>query len=175
MRGVNYEEFGVGSFDIFFLYHVLSHFSRVWLSATPWTMARQAPLSMGFSRQKHWSGLPFPSPAIKYEVSEGSKVKSFSRVRLFVTPWTVTYQAPPSMGFSNPLQYSFLYHRDWIILIFSSKDMYFSVFPTSSPYRDYSCCFQWLTFTTWWRQHTVAKKRETNKMRCWLNLSSTTN
>ena len=30
--------------------------------ATPWTVARQAPLSMGFSRQEHWSGLPFPSP-----------------------------------------------------------------------------------------------------------------
>ena len=28
---------------------------------TPWTAARQAPLSMGFSRQEHWSGLPFPS------------------------------------------------------------------------------------------------------------------
>ena len=31
-------------------------------SATPWTAARQAPLSMGFSRQEHWSGLPCPSP-----------------------------------------------------------------------------------------------------------------
>ena len=29
---------------------------------TPWTIARQAPLSMGFSRQEYWSGLPFPSP-----------------------------------------------------------------------------------------------------------------
>ena len=29
---------------------------------TPWTIAHQAPLSMGFSRQEHWSGLPFPSP-----------------------------------------------------------------------------------------------------------------
>ena len=31
-------------------------------SATPWTVALQAPLSMKFSRQKHWSGLPFPPP-----------------------------------------------------------------------------------------------------------------
>ena len=85
VRGVNYEEFGVGSFDIFFLYHVLSHFSRVRLSVTPWTMARQAPVSMGFTRQKHWSGLPFPSLVIKYEVSEMSEVKSLSRVRLFAT------------------------------------------------------------------------------------------
>ena len=30
--------------------------------ATPWTVAQQAPLSMGFSRQEYWSGLPFPSP-----------------------------------------------------------------------------------------------------------------
>ena len=30
--------------------------------ATPWTIARQAPLSMGFSRQEYWRGLPFPSP-----------------------------------------------------------------------------------------------------------------
>ena len=38
------------------------HFSRVWLFATLWTAAHQAPLSMGFSRQEHWSGLPRPSP-----------------------------------------------------------------------------------------------------------------
>ena len=31
-------------------------------SATPWTVTRQAPLSMGFSRQEYWSGLPFPPP-----------------------------------------------------------------------------------------------------------------
>ena len=30
--------------------------------ATPWTVAHQAPLSMGFSRQEYWNGLPFPSP-----------------------------------------------------------------------------------------------------------------
>ena len=36
--------------------------SRVLLFATPWTVAFQAPLSMGFSRQEYWSGLPFPSP-----------------------------------------------------------------------------------------------------------------
>ena len=35
--------------------------SHVRLSATPWTVAYQAPLSMGFSRQEYWSGLPFPS------------------------------------------------------------------------------------------------------------------
>ena len=36
--------------------------SRDGLVATPWTAAYQAPLSMGFSRQEYWSGLPLPSP-----------------------------------------------------------------------------------------------------------------
>ena len=41
---------------------LLSCFSRVQLCATPWTVAHQAPLSMGFSRQEYWSGLPCPPP-----------------------------------------------------------------------------------------------------------------
>ena len=41
---------------------VLSCFSYVRLCATPWTVARQAPLYMEFSRQEYWSGLPFPPP-----------------------------------------------------------------------------------------------------------------
>ena len=38
--------------------------SRVRLLATPWTVAYQAPLSVGFSKQEYWSGLPFPSPGV---------------------------------------------------------------------------------------------------------------
>ena len=89
---------------------------------TPRTVALQAPLSMGFPRQEYWSVLPFPSPgdlpnpgidpmypalAGRLPVSQqGSPssacaVKSLSRVRLFVTPGTVVYQAPQSMGFSR--------------------------------------------------------------------------
>ena len=41
---------------------LLSRFSHVRLCATPYTAAHQAPPSLGFSRQEHWSGLPFPSP-----------------------------------------------------------------------------------------------------------------
>ena len=50
---------------------LLSHFSCLWLSVTPWTIAFQGPLSMGFSRQEYWSGLPWlppgdlPNPRIK--------------------------------------------------------------------------------------------------------------
>ena len=39
---------------------MLSHFSHVQLFVTPWTVAYQAPLSMGFSKQEYWSGLPCP-------------------------------------------------------------------------------------------------------------------
>ena len=42
--------------------YVLSRFSRVRLFATPWAVASQAPLSMGFSRQDYWNGLPCPPP-----------------------------------------------------------------------------------------------------------------
>ena len=52
---------------------MLRSFSRVWLCATPWTVALQAPLSMGFSRQENWSRLQcplsgdLPDPGIKPE------------------------------------------------------------------------------------------------------------
>ena len=46
---------------------LLSHFSRVQLCVTPQTAAHQAPLSLGFSRQEHWSGLPFPFPVHERE------------------------------------------------------------------------------------------------------------
>ena len=51
---------------------LLSCFSRVWLCATPQMAAHQAPPSLGFSRQEHWSGLPF--------LSQCMKVKSESEV-----------------------------------------------------------------------------------------------
>ena len=44
---------------------VPSCFSHVRLFVTPWTVSHQAPLSMGFSRQESWSGLPCPTPGIK--------------------------------------------------------------------------------------------------------------
>ena len=41
---------------------IFKKLSRVWLFVTPWTVAHQASLSKGFSRQEYWGGLPFPSP-----------------------------------------------------------------------------------------------------------------
>ena len=54
--------------------------------------------SLGFSKQEHWSGLPFPSP-----MHESEKWKwSHSVVSgLLATPWTAAYQAPPTMGYSR--------------------------------------------------------------------------
>ena len=96
----------------------LKSLSRVRLFATPWTIAYQAPPSMGFSRQECWSGLPFPSPGdlpdlgIKPRsptlqadalLSEppgkcGSiQLSSLSLVRLFATPWTAVLQASLSI------------------------------------------------------------------------------
>ena len=49
---------------------LLSRVSRVRLCATPEMAARQAPPSLGFSRQEHWSGLPFPSPMRESEVAQ---------------------------------------------------------------------------------------------------------
>ena len=74
--------------------------------------AHQAPLSLGFSKQEHWSGLPFPSPTHE---SEKVKVKSLSCVKLLATPWTAAYQVHPPMGFS--------------------RQEYWSGFPLPSPFR----------------------------------------
>ena len=49
-------------FNAVLLLLLLSLFSRVRLFATPWTTAYQAPLSMGFSRQEYWNGVPCPPP-----------------------------------------------------------------------------------------------------------------
>ena len=77
---------------------LLSHFSCVRLCATPYTAAHQAPPSLGFSRQEHWSGLPFPSP-----MHESEKWK-WSHSVMSDLQWPHGLQpskAPPSMGFSR--------------------------------------------------------------------------
>ena len=59
--------------DVLLLLLLLSHLSRVRLCATPYTAAHQAPSSLGFSRQEHWSGLPFPSSIHESEKSKWSR------------------------------------------------------------------------------------------------------
>ena len=73
---------------------LLSRFSRVWLCATPYMAAHQAPPSLGFSRQEYWSGLPLPSPMDESEkwkwshsvVSDSSRPHGLQPTRL-LHPW----------------------------------------------------------------------------------------
>ena len=77
-----------------FVLLLLSRFSRVWLCATPQMAAHQAPLSLGFSRQEHWSGLPFPSSIHESEkwkwnrsvMSDSSRPHGLQPTRL-LRPW----------------------------------------------------------------------------------------
>ena len=57
--------------------------SRVQLFVTPWTVAYQAPLSMGFSRQEYWSGLPFPSPGGIFPTQGSNPSPSHCRQTLY--------------------------------------------------------------------------------------------
>ena len=106
---------------------MLSCFSHVWLFEPPWTVAHQAPLSVGWSGQEYWSGLPFPSPGdLPNPGTEPTSLMSpalaggfyttsatwealgvpggalDAKLRLtLVNTWTVVCQAPLSMGFSR--------------------------------------------------------------------------
>ena len=71
-------------FPIYLLSHIrmlllllLSRFSHIRLCATPEMAAHQPPSSLGFSRQEHWSGLPFPSPMHESEKWKWSRIVSF--------------------------------------------------------------------------------------------------
>ena len=97
-------------------------------SVTPRTVAHQAPLSMGFSRQEYWSGLSFPSPGDLPDPGIGPwtlalqtcsllsqpqgrllllpLLSCFSRVRLCATAEMAAHQAPPSLGFSRQEHWS---------------------------------------------------------------------
>ena len=56
--------------------------SRVWLFATPWTAAYQAPPPMGFSRQEYWSGVPLPSP---WHCISPTKLLNFLTLSFFIS------------------------------------------------------------------------------------------
>ena len=72
--------------------HVYCSFSRVRLFVPPQTVVCQPPLSLGFSRQEYWSGLPFSSPV------HACMLSHFSRVQLRATLRTAALQAPLSTG-----------------------------------------------------------------------------
>ena len=65
--------------------------SCVRLFATPWTVAHKAPLSIGFSRQEYWSGLPFSPPGDLPDPG----IEPGSLVSPALSRWTLYHQAPP--------------------------------------------------------------------------------
>ena len=76
---------------------MLSCFSHVWLFATPWTVAHQSSLSMGFPRQEYWSGLQFPS-------SRGSSPPRDQTWVFYVSwigRWILDLLGSPVLGCSN--------------------------------------------------------------------------
>ena len=98
---------------IVWLLLLLSHFSRVWLCATPETAAHQAPLSLGFSRQDHWSGLPFPSPMHESEKWKWSR----SIVSLCPTPSDPMDCSLPGSSIHGIFQARVL---EWVAIAFSN-------------------------------------------------------
>ena len=84
---------------------MLSRFSRVLLFATPWIVARQVPVSMGFSRQEQWNGLLFPPPGDRISPPNSSvgKESTFNAGDPGSIPGL---GRSPGEGIGYPLQYS---------------------------------------------------------------------
>ena len=77
---------------------MLSRFCPVWLFVTPWTVAPQAPLAMGFSRQEDWSGLPCPLPGITRWITQ-TKVNK-ARHKKELTAWFGLYEVQKQVKLS---------------------------------------------------------------------------
>ena len=83
---------------------MLSHFSHVLPFATPWTIACQAPLSMGFSKQEYWSWLPCPSPGdLPNPGLEPASLMSWAMAGGFLTTSTTWQKGVSVPPFSNPV------------------------------------------------------------------------
>ena len=104
--------------------------SRVWLLATPWTAAYQAPPSMGFSRQEYWSGVPLPSPDKVHTILKQFLAHSWLSVKgrcdCVCFFYLITFASSPShllmriSGLNSfaypffPASYlNYLFHFDW--------------------------------------------------------------
>ena len=97
--------------------------SHVWLLVTPWTAAYQAPLSMGFSRQEYWSGVPLPSPmhSRMWDLLGHSIIYSWTAFSGFISD-TGTQSAPgtcESYLFPPPCQKKIL--KNLVVYISSSS------------------------------------------------------
>jgi len=93
--------------------------SRVWLFSTPWTAAHQAPLSMGFSRQEYWSGVPLPSP--QWNTAAAAAAKLLQSCPTLCDP---TERSPPGSPVPGILQARIL---EWVAISFSTTQYYSAI------------------------------------------------
>ena len=123
---------------------LLSRFSHVQLCATPETATHQAPPSLGFSRQEHWSGLPFPSPMHKSEkwsrsvMSNSLKSHGLQSTRL-LCPWAFP-------GKSTGVGCHCLLHSSDLGAPQNKVSHYFHCFPIYLPWSDGTRCHDLLVF-----------------------------
>ena len=89
-----------------YLLNVLSHFNHVQLFVTLWTVAHQAPVSMGFSSHEYWSGLPCPSPGIF--LTPKSELYLFCLLH-----WQVS-ALPPVIPFPKVIPLNIITMREWV-------------------------------------------------------------
>ena len=114
---------------------MISQFSHVWLFTTLWTRACQGPLSMGFSGQVYWNGLPclppgdLRNPEIKPQCST---VQSLSCVPLFVIPW-LQHARPPCPPLTPGVHRNSCPLSRWCHPTISSSVVPFSSCPQSFP------------------------------------------
>ena len=119
---------------------------RVWLFATPWTAAHQAPPPMGFSRQEYWSGVPSPFSSVQF-----TSVQSLSCVWLFAAPWITARQA--SLSITN--SWSSLKLTTIESVMPSSHLILLSPFPPAPNPSQHQSLSQWVNSS-----HEVAKVLE---------------
>ena len=88
--------------------------SRVQLFMTLWTIAHQAPLSVGFFRQEYWSGLPFFSSRASFRPRDWTRVSCVSYISSWVTRWAI--RKGPISILVNVYYYHYPHVTDWWLL-----------------------------------------------------------
>ena len=116
---------------------LLSHFSHVRLCATPQMSAHQAPSSLGFSRQEHWSGLPFPPP-----MHESEKWKWSHSCPTLHDPMDCSL---PGSSVHGIFQARVL---EWVAIAFSSKKGY-RITGQNASLHNGACKFYHLHLSKW--------------------------
>ena len=121
--------------------------SRVWLLATPWTAAYQAPLPKGFSRQEYWSGVPLPSLGNNYQFS--------SVTQSYPTLCDPMNCSTPGLPVHHHLPEFTQIHVHWVGDAIQPSHPLLSPFPPAPDPSQHQSLFQWVNSS-----HEVAKVLE---------------